>query len=94
VSPGTKSETDVMAERTDIRPRIAPDPDQHIPINRIKRFDLVDYTDPEVPCHGTLPWGSLIDPAGEFRKDLPDAGGGDLTMDPDETDILFLFREE
>jgi len=91
VSPGAKSKTDVMAERADICPRIAPDPDQHIPINRIKKFDLMDDADPEVSCYCTFPWGPLIDPAGEFRKDLPDAGGCDLTMNADKTDIFLLF---
>jgi len=81
----------MMAQRADIGPCIAPDPDQQVPVNSIQKIDLMDNADPEVPCHCTFPWGPLIYPAGEFRKDLPDAGGSDITMEPNETDIFLLF---
>ena len=72
----------VDAERPDVGPGIASDPEEDKPPLHLQDLDLVDPPDPQAPLHRALPGGALVDPAGELLGHPVYLLPGDVAVEP------------
>jgi hypothetical protein len=60
----------------------------------IKNFKFMDGADSEDALDCTLPWRSLVEPAGELCADLFDSVFITIAVQPHQADIFLIMLEE
>ncbi len=84
----------VNAERPDVGPGVASDPEEDEPALHIQDLDLLDLPDPEAALHRALSGGPLVYPAGELRRRPVHGLPGYVAVESHQTDVLLVVREE
>jgi hypothetical protein len=84
----------MMAERSDVCTRIAPDAVQDKATFNIKNLKFVDGTDPESTLNRTFPWWTLVESPGEFCESLFNSVFVHIPVQPHEADIFLVVLEE
>jgi hypothetical protein len=87
-------EADMVAERADVCPGIAPDTEQDEPAFDTQDLDAMDRPYTQVSFDSAPPRGALVDPAGEIQGNTLQLFPSDIPLQAHQADILLFVLQQ